>query len=149
MALSNIDKNHLNKIISIPNLKDLHNDKLIKTIQRNSNNYSKLKVLFKQLNNIKNEIEEIVQETIETENLEQIKCNFKKIPGNDYYLYQNLIKIYFFLLFHRKNGVQKIYLWENIFMIMILHYRKFNSTKNLSKTILDGIKLYHRSNSKL
>lgn len=111
MALSNIDKNHLNKIISIPNLKDLHNDKLIKTIQRNSNNYSKLKVLFKQLNNIKNEIEEIVQETIETENLEQIKCNFKKIPGNDYYLYQKPNQDLFFSIISPEEWCTK-----NIFM---------------------------------
>ena len=47
-----------------------------------------MKVLFKQMENIKREIEEVVKESIETENLEKIKCNFKKIPGKNYYLYQ-------------------------------------------------------------
>ena len=88
MALSNIDKKHLNQLISIPNLNELENDKIVKAVQRNSNNYSKLKVLFKQMENIKREIEEVVKESIETENLEKIKCNFKKIPGKNYYLYQ-------------------------------------------------------------
>lgn len=89
MSLSKIDKNHLNQLISIPNLKELQNDKIVKAVQRNSNNYAKLKVLFKQMESIKREIEEVVKESVETENLEKIKCNFKKIPGKNYYLYQN------------------------------------------------------------
>ena len=89
MSLSNIDKTHLNKLITIPNLKKLQNDKIVKAVQRNSNNYAKLKVLFKQMESIKREIEEVVKESVETENLEKIKCNFKKIPGKNYYLYQN------------------------------------------------------------
>ena len=40
------------------------------------------------MENIKREIEEVVKESIETENLEKIKCNFKKIPGKNYFLYQ-------------------------------------------------------------
>jgi hypothetical protein len=89
MSLSKIDKNHLNQLISIPNLKELQNDKIVKAVQRNSNNYAKLKVLFKQMESIKREIEEVVKESVETETLEKIKCNFKKIPGKNYYLYQN------------------------------------------------------------
>ena len=89
MALSNIDKDHLKQLITVPNLQELQNDKIVKAVQRNSNNYSKLKVLFKQMENIKNEIEEVIRESIETENLENIKCNFKKIPGKNYFLYQN------------------------------------------------------------
>ena len=78
MALSNIDKDHLKQLITVPNLQELQNDKIVKAVQRNSNNYSKLKVLFKQMENIKKEIEEVIKESVETENLENIKCNFKK-----------------------------------------------------------------------
>ena len=88
MAITNIDKKHLEQLIEIPNLQLLEQDKIIKTVQRNSNNYSKLKILFKQMQNIKNEIEEVIRESVETENLEKIKCNFKKIPGKNYFLYQ-------------------------------------------------------------
>ena len=42
MTLTNIDKEHLNKLIAIPNLK---NDLKITKQFKNSNNYSKLKVL--------------------------------------------------------------------------------------------------------
>lgn len=102
MSLSKIDKNHLNQLITIPNLQELQNDKIVKAIQRNSNNYSKLKVLFKQMENIKKEIEEIVKESIETENLEKINCNFKKIPGKNYFLYQKPDNEFFFSMLSPK-----------------------------------------------
>ena len=88
MSITNIDKNHLKQIIEIPNLNELNRDKIIKSVQKNSNNYAKIKVLFKQMENIKKEIEEIIQESLETDDLNNIKCNFKKNPGNYYYLYQ-------------------------------------------------------------
>ena len=107
MALTNIDKKHLNKLISIPNLQELQNDKIVKSIQRNSNNYSKLKVLFKQMENIKKEIEEIVQESIETEELEKINCNFKKITGKNYFLYQRPNNELFFSILSPKEWNSK------------------------------------------
>ena len=39
-------------------------------------------MLFKQLEFIKNEINEIVNESIETDTLNNVNCNFKKKPGN-------------------------------------------------------------------
>lgn len=96
MSLTNIDKNHLQQLIQIPNLEFLQKDKIVKAIQRNSNNYSKLKILFKQMQTIKNEIDEVIKESIETESLEKIKCNFKKIPGRNYYLYQKPNNEFFF-----------------------------------------------------
>lgn len=107
MSLSKIDKKHLNQLISIPNLNELENDKIVKAVQRNSNNYSKLKILFKQLENIKREIEEVVKESVETENLEKIKCNFKKIPGKNYYLYQNPDEEFFFSMLSPKEWNSK------------------------------------------
>ena len=89
MAITNISKEHLNQIISIPNLEDLEKDKIIQAVQRNSNNYSKLKILFKQMEALKVEIEQVVEDSIDSVRLENIKCNFKKIPGKTYYLYQD------------------------------------------------------------
>lgn len=107
MSLSKIDKKHLNQLISIPNLNELENDKIVKAVQRNSNNYSKLKILFKQMENIKREIEEVVKESVEVEKLEKIKCNFKKIPGKNYYLYQNPDEEYFFSMLSPKEWNSK------------------------------------------
>ena len=107
MAITNIDKKHLEQLIEIPNLQLLQQDKIIKAVQRNSNNYSKLKILFKQMQNIKNEIEEVIRESVETENLEKIKCNFKKIPGKNYYLYQNPDEEFFFSMLSPKEWNSK------------------------------------------
>jgi hypothetical protein len=111
MALTNIDKEHLNKLITIPNLENLEKDKIVKSVQRNSNNYAKLKVLFKQMENIKKEIEEVINESIESQNLDSVKCNFKKIPGNSYFLYQEPEKELFFSILNPKEWKTK-----NIFM---------------------------------
>jgi hypothetical protein len=107
MALTNIDKKHLKQLIEIPNLELLEQDKIIKAVQRNSNNYSKLKILFKQMQNIKNEIEEVIKESVETENLEKIKCNFKKIPGKNYFLYQKPNNELFFSMLSPKEWNSK------------------------------------------
>lgn len=107
MALTNIDKKHLEQLIELPNLQLLEQDKIIKAVQRNSNNYSKLKILFKQMQNIKNEIEEVIKESIETENLEKIKCNFKKIPGKNYFLYQKPNNELFFSMLSPKEWNSK------------------------------------------
>lgn len=107
MALTNIDKKHLEQLIELPNLQILEQDKIIKAVQRNSNNYSKLKILFKQMQNIKNEIEEVIKESIETENLEKIKCNFKKITGKNYFLYQKPNNDLFFSMLSPKEWNSK------------------------------------------
>lgn len=89
MTLSNISKEHLNQLINVPNMEELQQHKMIKAIQRNSNNYGKLKVLLKQMKNIQDEIQTLCLESIENDYLEDVDCNFKKIPGKTYYLYMN------------------------------------------------------------
>ena len=89
MSLSRIDKDHLDSIIEVPNLQDLEKNKILEAVQRNSNNYAKLKILFRQMESIKNEINAVVSESIETEFLQNIECKFKKIPGKNYFLYKN------------------------------------------------------------
>ena len=59
-------------------MNELNKDKIVKSVQKNSNNYAKIKVLFKQMENIKKEIEQIINESLETDDLNNIKCNFKK-----------------------------------------------------------------------
>ena len=87
MTLSNISNEHLDKLIQIPNIEELQQHKMVRAIQRNSNNYGKLKVLLKQMKNIQDEIETLCLESIEVDYLEEVDCNFKKIPGKSYYLY--------------------------------------------------------------
>ena len=97
MSIQNIDKHHLNLLIEIPNLEELNKDKIIQSIQRNSNNYSKLKILFKQMEFLKKEIEDIVIDSLENEQLEKINCSFKKNLGIIIIYMKDQINLYFFL----------------------------------------------------
>lgn len=89
MALSNISSEHINTLMLELNLPALQNTQIRQSIQRNSNNYGKLKTLCRQLAFIKQEIEEIVKDSLVSVELDRVSCKFKKIPGNHYYLYQN------------------------------------------------------------
>ena len=120
MALTNISKDHVNNLLLDLNTPQLNQDKIMKSIQKNSNQYSKLQVLFKQLANIREEINLVIQETLETDNLEKIECRFKKIPGNHYYLYSKLNsnKLFFSMLdpkewnFEKNNEYVGKYLYD-------------------------------------
>ena len=100
MALSNISKEHVNKLLVDLNSNNLNNQKIIQSVQRNSNNYGKLKTLLRQMAFIKNEINEIVNESIESEELDNVDCKFNKIPGKHYHLYRKIEnnKLFFSML---------------------------------------------------
>lgn len=87
MTLSNIDPEHLNQLIRIPNLEELQQHKIVQAVQRNSNNYGKIKVLLNQIQIIQEEIKNLCFESLDSDYLEEVDCNFKKIPGKTYYLY--------------------------------------------------------------
>ena len=90
MALTNISKEHLDKLLVSLNQNEIQDNLVRQAVQRNSNNYGKLKTLFRQLNFIQNEIKEIIEDSIESAELDKINCRFQTIPGNHYYLYRKL-----------------------------------------------------------
>ena len=90
MSLSNIDPEHVNELMLATNQLDLDSSKVRQSIQRNSNNYGKLKMLARQLVFIKQEMQEIINDSMVSTELEKVSCKFKKIPGNTYYLYQKI-----------------------------------------------------------
>ena len=86
MALSNIDKEHLdNLLISI---NDKHNDNKIDFIKNNHVNYGKLKMIIWQINMLKNEAKNIILDAQSQNNIHNIKKNFKLTSGNYYYIYE-------------------------------------------------------------
>jgi hypothetical protein len=86
MALSNISKNHLEKI-----LKEKYNDIEIYRNKENmilqSTTYAKLDILFEQLDDIKNKIMSVANEGNQYNMLNSVICKIKKVPGNVYHLY--------------------------------------------------------------
>lgn len=84
MSLSNISKDHVNNL-----LESLHNNNnLIETLKKNHVNYGKLKLISKQINLLKNEALEIIEDTKNQDKLLNLKTKFSLVSGNTYYLYK-------------------------------------------------------------
>jgi len=102
MALCNISKEHLENLFI-----SLHqNNNTIDIIKSNHSQYARLKQIAKQIQYLKNEAQDIIEEASIQNELHKIKKNFRLVSGNHYYLYQkdNLEK-YFSLISPKE--------WEN------------------------------------
>lgn len=84
MSLSTIDKDHMNNLLKSMNF----NQNKIEKIKFNYSTYSKLKLIVKQINYLKNEAYEIINEHNIQEELLSLNITFKLVSGNNYYLYQ-------------------------------------------------------------
>lgn len=84
MSLSTIDKDHMNNLLISMNF----NQNNIEKIKFNYSTYSKLKLISKQINYLKNEAHEIIHDHNIQEELLSLNTPFKLVSGNTYYLYQ-------------------------------------------------------------
>ena len=84
MSLANISKEHLDNLF-VSLYQDANTLELIKS---NHVNYARLKQLAKQINYLKQEALEIVEETRRQNELYQIKPRFKLVSGSTYFVYQ-------------------------------------------------------------
>ena len=91
MALSNISKEHSNKLLCSINSKELQTYSNVQKIRTNNVAYAKLKMLAKQINALQQEAQNVISETLKIQDLNNIKYSFKKYPGTTYYLYQKNI----------------------------------------------------------
>lgn len=86
MSLSNISKNHLGELLKLSNNVN-HN--VLENIKKDHVSYTKLQFIHKQIEFLKKEALEIINNS-ETQNyLHIVKCGCKKVSGNYYYLYEN------------------------------------------------------------
>ena len=84
MALSNLNKDTLTRLFNMINI---NNDNNIHEIKSNYSTYSKLELIAKQIKYLEDEALNILEEHNINNSLNDIKCNFKKVPGKYYYLY--------------------------------------------------------------
>ena len=87
MALSNLDNNNITRLFEMLNIRDKSYDNLI-NIRKNYSTYSKLEVIRKQMEFLKKEALEVIENHNLNINLENITCSFRKVPGTYYYLYE-------------------------------------------------------------
>lgn len=89
MALSNIDKSHLNELLLSINGQNETNN-LIEVVKANHAQYAQLKLLSKQMNTLKQEAMAIIMDAQTQNNLHNIKSSFKLTSGNTYFLYEKI-----------------------------------------------------------
>ena len=88
MTLSNISKNHLNELIKSENSEIIGNHNYLSILKGNSSSLAKMTILIKQLNFIKEEMNNVLEEANLNKILNSIETRFKKYPGNTYHLYK-------------------------------------------------------------
>ena len=89
MSLSNLNKDTTTRLFKMIISNDNFSDEQICKIKNDSSTYSQLNLINKQIENLKLEAINIIQNHIKTEEINNIICNFKKVPGTLYYLYSN------------------------------------------------------------
>ena len=93
MALTNVDKNTLTRLFDMINIKnnETTNYNNLLNIRSNYATYSKLELIAKQIEFLKNEALNIIDNHELNNDLNNIKCNFRKVAGTYYYLYNKEI----------------------------------------------------------
>ena len=127
MAISNISKEHLNQLIQAENKQIIENHNYNVILKGNSSSLAKMEILLKQLNYIKSEINQVLEEANLNNILNNIDTRFKKYPGNTYHLYKKESRKYLSLLSPYENTnnkdeylgsfkLKQDYTWEPIFI---------------------------------
>lgn len=109
MSIQRIDKKHLDDLILSLNNQNLENNNL-EIVKSNYSQYGKLKHIINQINNLKKEACDLINEAEEQNELHQIKKKFKLVSGNIYYLYEKETEKYFSLIAPNQWDNKDIYL---------------------------------------
>ena len=91
MALSNLNKDNIERLFQMINLndKDRKDYNNLLNIRSNYATYSKLELIARQIEFLKTEALNIIKIHDLNNDLNNIKCTFRKVPGNYYYVYLN------------------------------------------------------------
>ncbi len=87
MSLSNLDKNTLSNLFHMLNLEEKTKNHNLEIFKQNSNIYCQLNLISRQIDNLKLEAINLIENFNINVELQKIECNFKKVPGTTYYLY--------------------------------------------------------------
>ena len=98
MSIDNIPKSCIEALIMPLVKSDLEGSKVIDKIKSSSAQYGKFTLLMKQADFLRQQLQEVINESILNVNLHEVKCGFKKISGNNYHLYKKDGSYYFSLL---------------------------------------------------
>ena len=91
MALSNLDKNHVDGLLLSLRGNDNQIANTIEAVKANHADYAQLKLISRQIEMLKQEALNIINNSISQSELHQISKSFKLTSGNNYYLYEKQI----------------------------------------------------------
>ena len=87
MALSNLDNDNITRLFKMININEQSHNNLM-SVRNNYSSYSKLELICKQIEFLKKEAINVIENHNLNIDIENISCNFRKVPGNYYYLYK-------------------------------------------------------------
>lgn len=87
MALSNLDKDNLTRLFSMINVNN-NEDNNLNSIKENYATYAKLEIILNQIENLKIQAHQIIDNHNNNLEINNILCKFKKVAGTIYYLYE-------------------------------------------------------------
>ena len=90
MALSNINKNHMEELLLSLNTMTNENHNILELVKSNHSEYAQLKLIAKQINMLRGEALQIINNSKKQEKLHKIKTLFKLVSGETYYLYKKI-----------------------------------------------------------
>ena len=91
MALSNIDKKHVDGLLLSLTGNDNQIANTIEAVKANHADYAQLKLISRQIEMLKQEALNIINNSIEQSELHQISKLFKLTSGNHYFLYEKQV----------------------------------------------------------
>lgn len=105
MALSNCNKEVLTNLFQMISLEQTEESKIVESIKSNSSTYSQLKLIADQVIFLQKQASIILEKHMVSEEASKAQCNFKKTPGNYYYLYKHNEK-YILSMVSPEEGIQ-------------------------------------------
>ena len=89
MSLSNLDNDTTTRLFKMIVSNDNFTNEQLCKLKNDSSTYAQLNLINKQIESLKLEAINIIQNHVKTEEINNIICNFKKVPGTLYYLYSD------------------------------------------------------------
>lgn len=87
MSLSNLNKDNITRLFTMLEL-TTENHEMVESVRSNYSTYGKLELLSRQMMLLKSEAKNIIENHKMNLDFSNIKCGFKKVPGNFYYVYE-------------------------------------------------------------
>lgn len=115
MALTSLDKDTSNRLLQSLEISSIIRNEVFIDSKKNSAAYGKLELIKSQMALLQKQAMNILEEVQIDAELQKIKCNFKKVPGNYYYCYKNHDNIFLSLIKPEEWQTDYIFLGRYLF----------------------------------